>query len=162
MQVGEARRVDFVGDQYPNILMKNIERERRSNSGQLAVAIASSQQLCPRQGKKYLSYGRNKVGLLKFLSEEWSKQEYAKRIGSCVMYVTHGNHCTKLVAIEGHTKATDETELYTDQEEADTWMFLHASHASPLGHQRVAIVSSDTNCARSWVPAQLSLVWKKP
>ena len=45
MQVGEARRVDFVGDQYPDISIKNIERERRSNSGQLAVAITSSQQL---------------------------------------------------------------------------------------------------------------------
>lgn len=123
MQVEEARRVDFVGDQYPNISIKNIERERRSNSGQLAVAIASSQQLCPRQWKKYLSCGRNKVCLLKFLSEEWSKQEYAERIGNRVMYVTHGNHCTKLVAIDGRMTATDETELYTDQEEADTRCF---------------------------------------
>ena len=41
--------------------------------------------------------------------------------------------------------ATDEAELHTDQEEADTRMFLHASHASSLGHQRVAIVSSDTD-----------------
>ena len=72
--------------------------------------------------------------LLKFLSEEWSKQESAERIGSRVMDVTHGNHCTKLVAIDGCMTANDETELYTDQEEADTRMFLHASHASSLGH----------------------------
>ena len=33
--------------------------------------------------------------LLKFLSEEWSKQEYAERIGNRVMYVTHGTEaCT--------------------------------------------------------------------
>ena len=51
MQLGEARRAEFVGGQYRNILIKNIERERRSNSGQLAVAIASSQQLCPCQWK---------------------------------------------------------------------------------------------------------------
>ena len=164
MQVGEARRVDFVGDQYPNISIKNIERERRSNSGQLAVAIASSQQLCPRQGEKYLSCGRNKVCLLKFLSEEWSKQEYAKRNGSRVMYVTHGNHCTELVAIDGRMTATDKTELYTDQEEADTQMFLHASHASSLGHQRVATVFSDTNAEvlschhQSAIPAKLTLI----
>ena len=164
MQVGEARRVDFVGDQYPNISIKNIERERRSNSGQLAVAIASSQQLCPRQWKKYLSCGRNKVCLLKFLSEEWSKQEYAERIGSRVMYVTNSNHCIKLVAIDGRMTATDETELYTDQEEADTRMFLHASHASSLGHQRVAIVSSDTDVEvlachhQSAIPAELTLI----
>ena len=164
MQVEEARRVDFVGDQYPDISIKNIERERRSNSGQLAVAITSSQQFCPRQWKKYLSCGRNKVRLLKFLSEEWSKQEYAERIGSRVMYVTHGNHCTKLVAIDGHMTATDEAELYTNQEEADTRMFLHASHASSLGHQRVAIVSSDTDVEvlachhQSAIPAELTLI----
>ena len=164
MQVEEARRVDFVGDQYPDISIKNIERERRSNSGQLAVAITSSQQFCPRQWKKYLSCGRNKVRLLKFLSEEWSKQEYPERIGSRVMYVTHGNHCTKLVAIDGHMTATDEAELYTNQEEADTRMFLHASHASSLGHQRVAIVSSDTDVEvlachhQSAIPAELTLI----
>ena len=30
MQVGGARRVDFVGDQYPNISIKNIEREEEA------------------------------------------------------------------------------------------------------------------------------------
>ena len=164
MQAGEARRVDFVGDQYPDISIKNMERERRSNSGQLAVAIASSQQFCPRQWKKYLSCGSNKMRLQKFLSEQWSKQEYAERIGNHVMYVTHGNNCTKLVVIDGRMTATEETELYTDQEEADTRMFLHASHASSHGHQRVAIVSSNTDVEvlachhQSAIPAELTLI----
>ena len=42
IQEGKARRVDFVGDQYPDISIKGIKRERRSNTGQLAVAITSS------------------------------------------------------------------------------------------------------------------------
>ena len=29
LQAGEATRVDFVGDQYPEISIKNIEREKR-------------------------------------------------------------------------------------------------------------------------------------
>lgn len=80
------------------------------------------------------------------------------------MYVTHGNHCTELVAIDGRMTATDKTELYTDQEEADTRMFLHASHASSLGHQRVATVFSDTNAEvlschhQSAIPAKLTLI----
>ena len=92
------------------------------------------------------------------------KQEYAERIGSRVMYVTHGNHCTKLVAIDGRVTATDETELYTDQEEADTRMFLYASHASTLGHQKVATVSLDTDVEvlachhQSAIPAELTLI----
>lgn len=60
--------------------------------------------------------------------------------------------------------ATDEAELYTDQEEADTRMFLYASHASSLGHQRVAIVSSDTDVEvlachhQSAIPAEMTLI----
>ena len=164
MEAGEARRVDFVGDQYPDTSIKNIERERRSNSGQLAVSIASSQQLCPRQWKKYLSCGSNKERLLKFLSEEWSKQKYAEMIGSREMYVTYGNHCTKHVVIDGHMIAIDETELYTNQEEADTRMFLHVSHASSHGHQGVAVVSSDTDVEvlacyhQSAIPAEMTLI----
>ena len=102
--------------------------------------------------------------LQKFLSEQWSKQEYAERIGNHVMYVTHGNNCTKLVVIDGRMTATEETELYTDQEEADTRMFLHASHVSSHGHQRVAIVSSDTDVEvlachhQSAIPAELTLI----
>ncbi|KAL9976836.1 hypothetical protein ACROYT_G014171 [Oculina patagonica] len=34
------------------------------------------------------------------------------------MYVTHGNHCAKLVVIDGRITATDETELHANQEEA--------------------------------------------
>ena len=43
-------------------------------------------------------------------------------------------------------------------------MFLHASHASSLGHQRVAIVSSDTDVEvlachhQSAIPAELTLI----
>ncbi|KAL9977071.1 hypothetical protein ACROYT_G014436 [Oculina patagonica] len=40
---------------------------RRSKTGQLAVAITSSQQFCLRQWKKYLLCGSNKVRLLRFL-----------------------------------------------------------------------------------------------
>ena len=46
-QAGEARRIDFVADQYPSVSIKNIEREKRGRSGQLAVQIRSPQQLCP-------------------------------------------------------------------------------------------------------------------
>ena len=56
LQAGEATRVDFVGDQYPEISIKNIERDRRCSSGQLAVNINSPQQLCPGQWKKFVHW----------------------------------------------------------------------------------------------------------
>ena len=36
-------------------------------------------------------------------------------------------------------------DLTTNQEEADTRMFLHVAHASRSGHERIAIKSSDTD-----------------
>ena len=30
-QAGEARRIDFIADQYPSVSIKNIERERRGD-----------------------------------------------------------------------------------------------------------------------------------
>lgn len=145
-QAGEASRIDFVGDQYPNVSIKNIEREKRSSGGHLIVNITSPQQLCPRQWKKFMSSGKNKEGLLVFLVNEWStNQGYAQKIGGRKFFITHGNRCTKLEVLEGRVHATEALELYSTQEEADTRMFLHASHASTNGHQGVAIISSDTD-----------------
>lgn len=70
-QAGEARRLDFVADQYPSISIKNIEREKRGRSGQLSVQITSPQQLCPRQWKKFIANGLNKTNLMEFLADVW-------------------------------------------------------------------------------------------
>lgn len=59
---------------------------------------------------------------------------------------------------------TEEKELYTYQEEADTRKFLHESHASSHEHQTVTIVSSDTHVKvltchhQSATPAELTLI----
>ena len=52
LQAGEATKVDFVGDQYLEISIKNIERGKRGSSGQLTVNITRRQQFCLRQWKK--------------------------------------------------------------------------------------------------------------
>ena len=54
LQAGEATRVDFVGDQYPEISIKKIEREKRGSSGRLTVNITGPQQFCPRQRRKFM------------------------------------------------------------------------------------------------------------
>ena len=40
---GTATRVDFVGDQYPDLSIKNIERSKRGREGQVVFAITSRQ-----------------------------------------------------------------------------------------------------------------------
>lgn len=142
----EASRIDFVGDCYPNISIKNAEREKRGFGGQLLFNITSPQQLCPRQWRKFLSIGRNKEALMEFLVCEWSNNPvYSEKIGHRTMYVTHGNKCKRLSVMEGRVVSTEALELYSNQEEADTRMFLHVYHASTNGHQAVAIISSDTD-----------------
>ena len=74
-QVGEARRIDFVADQYPSVSIKNIEHERQGRSGQLAVQIRSPQQLCPRQWKKFLANGLIKTNLMEFLADVWGTDQ---------------------------------------------------------------------------------------
>ena len=91
-----------------------------------------------------MSTGSNKEGLLNVLVHEWStNQAYAQKIGNRVLYVTHGNRCTKLNAFEGRMTATAAVDLHSTQEEADRRMFLHAFHASADGHHSIAVFLSD-------------------
>ena len=114
-----------------------------------------------------MSTGSNKEGLLNVLVHEWStNQAYTKKIGICVLYVTHGNRCTKLNAFEGGMTPTDAVDLHSTQEEADTWMFLHAFHASTDGHHsiNIAVFSSDTDVEvqasqhQAAIPAEIILI----
>ena len=119
-------------------LIKNRERERRGSSGQLAVNITSPQQLCPLVAIKRVCWT--------FLSMSGhANQAYAQKIGNRVLYVTHGDRCTKGNAFEGRMTATDVLDLHSTQEEADRRMFLHAFHASADGHHSIATFSSDTD-----------------
>ena len=121
-QVGEARRIDFVADQYPSVSIKNIEREKRGRSGQLAVQIRSPQQLCLRQWKKFLDNGMNKTNLIEFLADVWgTDQRFAEKIGERTLFVTHEESCSKIsVDVQGSISSSIVLELCSNQEEADT------------------------------------------
>lgn len=142
---GDAKRIDVVADQYPCISIKNAERSRRSKHGQISVKITSPEQLCPRQWKKTMSSGESKTNLMHFLAEEWASDRHAEKIGDRSLYVTHGCDCTLISVIEGRVVSTFVPELQSNQEEADTRMLLHASHASSNGYPQVCIRSSDTD-----------------
>lgn len=94
---GRAIRIDFVADQYPDVSIKNTERDKRGSTGKLLITISSPQQMCPRQWKKFLASGSNKTALLNFLANEWtSNNKYAEIIGNRIVFVTHGPKCAKI------------------------------------------------------------------
>ena len=96
---GRAMRTDFVADQYPDVSIKNTERDKRGSNGKLMITISSPQQLC--QWKKFLASGSNKTALLNFLTNEWtSNNKYAEIIGPMPqdpgMSVLQSSHQTQM------------------------------------------------------------------
>ena len=143
---GRAVRIDFVADQYPDVSIRNTERDKRGSTGKLMITISSPQQMCPRQWKKFLASGSNKTALLNFLANEWtSNNKCAEIIRNRIVFVTHGPKCTKIRSNNGTVTSELCEDLTTNQEEADTRMFLHVPHVSRSGHERIAIKSSDTD-----------------
>ena len=109
--------------------------------------LTGEQQLCPQQWKKFLANGLNKTNLMEFLADVWgTDQRFAKKIGERTLLVTHGESCSKIsVDAQGSISSSIVLELRSNQEEADTRMFLHALHASDAAHQQILIKSSDTD-----------------
>ena len=140
---GDTERIDLVADQYPEISIKNVERSRRRKDGEVVTSIASPQQLCPRQWKKFLANGSNKTNLMNFFVQQWSKDIYKYKLSNRTLFVSHGSDCTKITSAEGAMFSSIVPELCSNQEEADTRMFLHAIHASSDGHSDICIRSSD-------------------
>ena len=92
-----------------------------------------------------MSNGTNKTRLMQFLVNEWSSSMYADKIGARTLYVSHGSNCRKIEVVEGKIVSCLVSQLHSNQEEADTRMFLHACHASSCGHTSIPIRSSDTD-----------------
>ena len=62
-------RADFIIDQYPEISIKNIERDQRATrSGSVRINISGGAQKCPQQWSKFLSIGANKSELVHFFA----------------------------------------------------------------------------------------------
>ena len=146
----DTTRTDLIMDQYPDVSIKNPERERerRGAGGSIQIAINHGNQKCPTQWKKYLSDGSNKANLASFLVQEWQKPEYFVRFADFgSLFVTHGMECHKLTAGEKGIDCNRLDELCTQQEEADNRILLHTSHAASNGHDCIAIKSPDTDVA---------------
>ena len=143
----QGSRVDFVSDTYPLVSIKNIEREKRSMSGVTRVRIGGATQKVPRQFKKFLSLGENKEALIEFIFQHMTTLDLAQTLQQVTLFFTHGAECHKFFAdnLNGNVLQIESVpKLYSNHEEADTRLILHAQHASTM-HSNVTIRSPDTD-----------------
>ena len=91
----EAKVIYFVTDQYNNDFLKSIEPlQRRKAAGSIRVQLTRRDQKRPKQFKKFLNDGANKVDLVKFLLKDWSDPERFRHvINDRIIFVTIDSDC---------------------------------------------------------------------
>ena len=135
-----SNRIDVVFDTYKDLSIKDIERSRRGNDATLTFNnILPGHKI--KQFDKFLKSSANKMALIRFLGEEWKKEEYRSLLLNKSFFISCDKKCWRLTVDE----VSDVPELLSDQEEADTKIFLHAKHASNEGCEELLIVSEDTD-----------------
>ena len=139
LRVGtKSNRIDVVFDDYRKASIKNVERSRRSSGNLLFQSILPTTAI--KQWGLFLSSGKNKNALVKFICSEWKKANYLNKISSKDLFVTDGESVYHL----SESLCSLVEELTSNHEEADTRMVLHAKHASQTS-QQVLISSPDTD-----------------
>ncbi|XP_067931036.1 uncharacterized protein [Watersipora subatra] len=140
----KAKRVDFVGDNYPRVSIKGFERSRRTHGRLQITHIYKADQNIPKQWSKFLAVGQNKEALLEFLVQSWKSANLKEDLE---LYATSGATCVRYVFTNNDASppVSEVPELHSDHEEADTRLLLHATHARAYG--TVLIKSPDTDVA---------------
>ena len=141
----KSSRVDFVVDRYPDMSIKDLERDKRASCGLAVINIYGADQKLPAQWSKFLKHGPNKEALIQFIFEQWCTST-SMMFSGIVVYVCHGEkcHCLEPGLNDIPTNVDEIQELSCDHEEADTRMLLHASHASQ-SHGSILVKSPDTD-----------------
>ena len=142
MLLNNSNRVDFVTDRYPDVSIKNCERNRRAAAGYQRIKIFSGEQ------KTFFNCGSNKEALVEFLFNSWSQATLSITVPEVNLFITHGMFCHQLSYRDRSLPIVRRiSELTCCHEEADTRLLLHAHHASVSGWSDVIIRSPDTDVA---------------
>ena len=104
--------------------IKGRERDKKASTGKIQVSASRQDQAAPKQFKKYLSEGANETELLQFLLNGCQNQRHIATIGEKRIFVTLRNEVYVIEVIEREIVKRCVTELCSNQEEADTKMFL--------------------------------------
>ena len=122
---GQHKFIYFTTDQYREDSLKSCERKRRAPEGSIRIRITRRDQKIPKQFKKFLGNGCNKVNLVRFFLQDWSDAERFKAvIAHRVLFITLESRAYRLEVKDDELKYVAEESLYSNQEEADTKMFF--------------------------------------
>ena len=133
-----AKRIDVVFDVYKDQSIKNVERGRRSRGELLFQRILPTTEI--KQWSQFLSSIKNKNELIVFINEQWKLETNSQRNGNKELYLT----CGQVVTMIKNSICVPQPDLISDQEQADTRMFLHAKYASST-FDKILISSPDTD-----------------
>ena len=150
-------------DQYYDCSLKGSERKRHASAGNIRVQINRRDQKPPKQFKKYLSDGSNKVDLVKFLLLDWSDPErFRGVIVDKVIFMIVECKAYRLQVVENKVTSMPEEDLFSNQEEADTKMFLCCLHAIRyFSSENICISTDDSDVAilaiyyKNYIPCNL-------
>ena len=138
---GSSKRLDVIFDVYRKLSIKNIERVEKRGS----LSAPKYKDILPnhriQQWELFLKGSENKSSLIRFLALQWKQREYRDQLYEKEMFVAYDEECWRLTR-NGIDKIN---ELSTNQEEADTRMFLHVKSANEAGFSGALIVSEDTD-----------------
>ena len=142
-----SKVVYFVTDQYYDDSLKGCERKRRASAGSIRIQLTRRDQKPPKQFKKYLSDGSNKVDLVNFFLADWSDPDRFKAlIADRIIFLTVESVAYRLQVTSNKVTTTPEEALYSSQEEADTKMFFCCQHAvQQFSSKNICIATVDSD-----------------
>ena len=127
-----------VFDDYRNVSIKNVERDRRWSGNQLLFKTIISSAVI-KKWPLFLSCIDNNA-LTAFVVSEWKKEKYRLLIEDKCVYVMNDENVFKT----NHDSVSLVENLKSIHEKADTRMILHAKHSSN-SYNRILVANAETD-----------------
>lgn len=131
-----ANRIDIVFDVYVENSIKDIERQRRTSGELILQKIIPTAEI--KQWNSLLSHNENKNKLVIFIVDWWRKHPDLMKGRNVIIT------CKEKAFKFGKDDICEVPELFSDHEEADTRILLHAAHAS-FGFKKIVLFTPDTD-----------------
>ncbi|CAH3143072.1 unnamed protein product [Porites evermanni] len=135
-----SKRIDVIFDVYRENSIKNTEREHRgAEYGNEFRNLQPDHKV--QQWRKFLLNPQNKKALTIFVTKEWQQDKYRRKLTDKVLFVACEEECHQISPEAAFTVE----ELSSTQEEADTRILLHLSHAARSDYNTLIVASEDTD-----------------